>query len=91
MKRMFEFECDNGHRNEAYVDDSVKHIECPDCEELAFRAISAPRIKLEGISGSFPSAYDKWANQHEEATRVARKKAKDHGPTSLPGVKVTTE
>lgn len=88
MKRMFEFQCDYGHRNEAYVTSDVTHIECPNCELLAFRVISAPKIKLEGVSGSFPTASDKWANQHEEATRVARKKARDHGPTSVPGLKL---
>jgi hypothetical protein len=41
---------------------------------LAHRVISAPRIKLEGISGAFPTASDAWANKHIEATKQARKR-----------------
>jgi len=32
------------------------------------------RSKLEGITGDFPTAYDRWAKVHEEANRQARKR-----------------
>ena len=72
MKRIFEFKCSQGHVHEAYTDKWEN--ECPACTEVAYRIISAPRIKLDGISGHFPTASDKWARNHEEATRVARKR-----------------
>lgn len=87
MKRMFEFECDEGHRSEAFVEHDAKFVQCPHCDLLAHRVISAPSIKLDGVSGHFPSEWDRWARKHEEATKVARKKARDHGPTSMPGIK----
>ena len=74
MKRIFEFRCVKDHISEKFVDDEVKTITCPHCSNDASRIISSPRISLEGITGAFPSAFDKWARKHEEATRVAYKK-----------------
>jgi len=74
MKRIFEFRCVKSHLTEKLVDDEVRSIECPHCRNEASRIISSPRISLEGITGAFPSAFDKWARKHEEATRVAYKK-----------------
>jgi hypothetical protein len=74
MKRIFEFRCAKEHITEKLVDDEVRSIECPHCRNEASRIISSPRISLEGITGAFPSAFDKWARKHEEATRVAYKK-----------------
>jgi len=74
MKRIFEFRCAKEHITEKLVDDEIRSIECPHCRNEASRIISSPRISLEGITGAFPSAFDKWARKHEEATRVAYKK-----------------
>jgi hypothetical protein len=74
MKRIFEFRCVKDHISEKFVDDEVRSIECPHCRNEASRIISSPRIKLEGITGAFPTAADAWARKHEEATRVAYKK-----------------
>jgi hypothetical protein len=77
MKRIFEFRCVKGHVTEKFVDDAVRSIECPHCRNEASRIISRPRIKLEGITGAFPSASVAWARKHEEANRVAYKKNRD--------------
>jgi len=74
MKRMFEFRCGEGHLTEQYIDEEVKHIDCPSCECISLRIISSPRISLEGVTGDFPTAADAWAKKHEEATRVAYKR-----------------
>ena len=74
MKRIFEFRCAKEHISEKLVDDEVTSITCPHCSNEASRIISSPRIRLEGITGAFPSAFDSWARKHEEATRVAYKK-----------------
>lgn len=73
-KRMFEFECPEGHRSESLESYETKKISCPFCEHYALRVISAPRISLDGTSMHFPTAADAWANKHEEAARVARKR-----------------
>jgi hypothetical protein len=73
-KRMFEFRCGEGHITEEYIDSEVNAIECPVCQCMSLRIISAPRIALEGITGDFPTAADAWAKKHEEATRIAYKR-----------------
>jgi hypothetical protein len=77
MNRIFEFECSKGHRHESYTAYEQKIHQCPRCDELAKRVISTPRIRLEGISGAFPSASDAWANKHIEATTQARKRSEE--------------
>ena len=74
-KRIFEFRCAKEHLTDRFVDESVRSIECPFCRNEASRIISTPRIGLEGITGSFPTAADAWARKHEEANRVAYKKS----------------
>ena len=75
MKRIFEFRCVKDHTTEKFVDDGVRSVECPHCHNEASRIISSPRIKLEGITGAFPSAHDAWARKHEEAARAYQKKS----------------
>jgi hypothetical protein len=72
--RYFDFQCAKEHITEHLVDSEVTVVECPHCRNDASRLISTPRIKLEGITGAFPTAADQWARKHEEATRVAYKK-----------------
>ena len=46
---------------------------CPYCGEFAPFVQSPVRFKLEGITGHFPTAYDKWTKVHEkEAKREPR-------------------
>lgn len=73
-KRIFEFRCVKGHVNEKLVDDEIRSIECPHCRNEAARIISSPRIRLEGITGAFPTAHDQWARKHEQAARAYQKK-----------------
>lgn len=72
--RYFDFQCAKEHITEHLVDSEVTVVECPHCRNDATRLISTPRIKLEGITGAFPTAADQWERKHEEATRVAYKK-----------------
>jgi hypothetical protein len=75
--RYFDFQCAKEHVTEHLVDSEVTVVECPHCRNDATRLISTPRIKLEGITGAFPTAADQWARKHEEATRVAYKKLQE--------------
>lgn len=75
MKRIFEFRCVKDHITERLVDDEVRSVSCPHCSNEAARIISSPRIRLEGITGAFPSAYDAWARKHEQAARAYQKKS----------------
>jgi ribosomal protein L37AE/L43A len=72
-RRMFEFVCANSHRTEALVHFSTQEHTCPVCGEVGKRVISAPTMKLEGFTGSFPSAYDSWERKRAEKLVQERK------------------
>ena len=78
MRRMFEFVCPDGHLTEKFIDDDARHISCPRCGEQSVRLISTPRINLEGFTGAFPGAADKWlrirVEKHKQATKLAAEK-----------------
>ena len=72
-RRIFEFQCNNDHVFEQYVDDSLKTTTCPACDTEAKRIISKPRIDLEGCSGDFPTAADAWVRRRESHMKYERK------------------
>ena len=72
-KRLFDFFCDDKHVTEALRDDSVRTISCPICGKDAVRAVSAPSIKLEGFTGAFPDAYDRWTRVRAEKLKQEQK------------------
>lgn len=71
--RLFEFLCANSHRTEALVDPDTQHLFCSKCGKEAARVISAPAMKLEGYTGSFPTAYDSWERKRSEKLAIERK------------------
>ena len=71
--RMFEFECANSHRIEALVQPDVQQLPCSKCGQQAVRVISAPTMKLDGCSGSFPTAYDSWERKRSQKLAQERK------------------
>jgi len=73
MRRMFEFACEEGHISEALVDDTVRELACRACGKQSTRIVSAVNMKLEGISGAFPSAYDAWERKRSEKLAQERK------------------
>jgi len=77
--RLFDFECALGHRDEYFVEADVRVIECRVCGRVAARLIAAPRINLEGISGDFPTAADKWEKRRESHMAKERKNKERHG------------
>jgi len=72
-RRFFEFVCENAHRTEAFVDSEIVNMPCKECGQPAHRVISAPSMKLEGWSGSFPTAADAWERKRAEKLKVERK------------------
>jgi len=66
---IYEFRCSKGHITEYLL--AVKDMDsvqpCKSCKKEAKRIISVPHFTLEGVSGDFPTAADKWARVHEEA------------------------
>lgn len=75
MKIFLDFLCSScGTVTEKLINHDVTCIECPECYENAVRQISMPTVKLEGITGSFPGAADKWARVREENARIKAKR-----------------
>jgi hypothetical protein len=72
-RRMFEFICDNGHRTEDLVDTECHATPCRECGSDSTRVMSAPTMKLEGWTGSFPTAYDAWERKRSEKLAQERK------------------
>lgn len=76
-KRMFEFCCEHGHITEVYIDSEVRTIACDVCDEPAERIVSKPTVKLEGVTGDFPTAYDGWERKRTEKLKQEQKKNAD--------------
>lgn len=76
--RVFDFLCHNGHRVERFVDANIEEHEC-ECGAMGKRTISAPRAKLEGLTGAFPGAALQWEKNRESHMAKERKNKAEHG------------
>ena len=74
MKIMADFACEQCGIFERYVDAGTHDITC-DCGCSATRLMGAPTVKLEGITGDFPGAHDRWARIREENARIKAKRS----------------
>jgi hypothetical protein len=72
---LFDFLCKCGHVNEKLVPRETKQIDCPQCDEVAKRVISAVRCSLDPASGHFPGATDKWVRSRQQKMELERKAA----------------
>jgi NMD protein affecting ribosome stability and mRNA decay len=78
-KRIYEFVCPEGHITEKLTDSEVRHSVCPKCFHESERIVSTPQIRLDGCSGHFPGAYDKWERIRAEKLAVERKQKASRG------------
>jgi putative FmdB family regulatory protein len=72
MRRMYEFACENGHRIEKLVSYEMAQVQC-ECGGKADRIVSAPAFRLEGWSGSFPTAAAQFDRRHREKLAAEQK------------------
>ncbi len=63
--RLFDFRCPCGKLFEDLVKSDVTTSRCS-CGLDAKRVISPVRSNLEGISGDFPDAHDRWVKRREQ-------------------------
>lgn len=75
MKRIFDFLCSNNHVTEALVDDTLYETQCRQCSEVSIRQISAPQFKLDGCSGDYPTAADRWVKVRAEKLKQEKSQA----------------
>ena len=66
-EHIFEEFCDKSEDN--------TETECPECCGVSVRQPSAPAFHLEGVSGDFPTATQKWSDNH---TREHRRKTGEY-------------
>ena len=57
------------------IDTEYRTIECPECQGKAVQLMAMPTVRLEGITGAFPGAHEKWARVREENARIKAKRA----------------
>jgi len=70
MKKLNDFVCECGNEFEELVEGNT--VECPQCLNLALKVIRPIKFHLEGVSGHFPTASDKWARDHIKAAKVGQ-------------------
>lgn len=72
MRVLRDFKCPSGHTTESFEENTVDHITCH-CGERASKLVASPRFKLEGITGDYPTAAQKWESQRKEKLRQEQK------------------
>ncbi len=60
---------------EKFVSHGTNVLDCPVCGKIAKRIVSAPIFHLDGCSGHFPTASEKWVKKREEKIALERKAA----------------
>lgn len=76
--RVYDFTCQWGHTTEHFVEHDIVEVEC-ECGALAKRQIPAPRAVLDGCSGDFPTAADKWEQRRNSHMKKEQKNVAEHG------------
>ena len=66
MKKLFEFHCSTCDYHFEELTEYRQTFPCPKCNSNADKIISAPRVSLEGYSGSFPGAASAWEKKHKQ-------------------------
>jgi len=66
MRRLFDFLCEKGHKEEQYIDSEVRESNCSKCGSNNKRIISGTSFKLDH---TFPGANMKWVRDHERAAK----------------------
>lgn len=76
MRILKDFECIScGIVTEILYEAETSQIMCPDCGSDSVAMMAAPSIQLEGLSGAFPGAHNKWAKIREDNARIKASRA----------------
>jgi len=75
MRTIRDFLCsDCGTVTEKLVNTDIRTIKCNECGGDAVEQLSMPTVRLEGITGAFPGAADRWARIREDNARIKAKR-----------------
>lgn len=76
MRTLRDFQCPFCTKiTERLVEAEIETIACPCCESDAGQLIGMPTVRLEGVTGAFPGAHDRWARIREDNARIKAKKS----------------
>ena len=79
MRVLYDFTCEScGNTEEKFVDTNTRSVPCV-CGKNMKRDIAMPTVSLEGITGAFPGAHDKWARIREEKFRKNIRRNHENG------------
>ncbi len=74
MRLLRDFHCDDcGRDQERFIDTTIHYVDC-ECGGKAYKVIGMPHVSLEGITGAFPGAHDRWARIREENAKIKAKR-----------------
>ena len=76
---LYDWRCPAHGTFERLAKSSDKTIECPECDQVSVRLISAPHIALSGTDSDFPRAYEKWEKTRKQKEVQDNKFFADHG------------
>lgn len=80
MIRVRDYRCNSCDRLfEVFGHEFASTESCPFCGDEARMQLSAPRIDLEGTTGSFPGAAMRWERKREQHMALERRRERDHG------------
>jgi len=75
-----DYKCTNcGETTEYLLDNATYSTSCHLCGGVAKKVQSAISFKLEGVSGSFPTAADKWASRRPKQIALEQREARLNG------------
>jgi putative FmdB family regulatory protein len=75
MRVLYNFTCRDCKDTFEKYTEYTQLAECPSCGGQADKIITAPTIKLEGITGAFPGAYAQFEKKHREKLAQERKRS----------------
>lgn len=80
---IYQFRCKTcGRMDDHYLkmDERNNPVLCPDCQQYSMVSVmSTPIIKLEGFTGAFPSAYDRWEKVREQKRKQEIRQNQSNG------------
>ena len=79
MRVIDDFLCPSGHEHEHLVPQGTTAIECIVCGAWAAKVRSVPNFTLEGVSGDFPTAADRWVSDRAKRLKNEEKAIERHG------------
>jgi predicted nucleic acid-binding Zn ribbon protein len=75
MKKIFDFKCSSCLNEFEEYTEYKQFCICSACGGEATKVIKTPTIKLEGITGSFPSAAWAWDKKHTQQLAKEKKQS----------------